>query len=44
MEKQTSEANPNLNFNQITDMLYVGFALALCHKYQLFGAMKIKWY
>ena len=42
MEKQTSEANPNLNFNQITDMLNVGFALTLCHKYQLFGAMKIK--
>ena len=44
MEKQTSEANPNLNFNQITDMLNVGFALTLCHKYQLFGAMKIKWH
>ena len=43
MEKQTSEANPNLNFNQITDMLNVGFALTLRHKYQLFGAMKMKW-
>ena len=27
MEKQTSEANRNLNFNQITDMQNVGFAL-----------------